>query len=94
MRRFGWSCRAIDAAESARPQCHSENQFALGDAPDRARLEAGHLAVTSVIAGVSNVAQVEANAAGGGWELTEAEKAEVDALATTGLEEPVEPPAR
>ena len=50
--------------------------------------------VTSVIAGVSNVAQVEANAAGGGWELTEAEKAEVDALATTGLEEPVEPPAR
>jgi aryl-alcohol dehydrogenase-like predicted oxidoreductase len=50
--------------------------------------------VTSVIAGVSNTAQVEANAAGGAWELTEAEKAEVDALATTGLEEPVEPPAR
>jgi aryl-alcohol dehydrogenase-like predicted oxidoreductase len=50
--------------------------------------------VTSVIAGVSNVAQVEANAAGGAWELTEAEKAEVDMLATTGLEEPVEPPSR
>ena len=50
--------------------------------------------VTSVIAGVSNVEQLEANAAGGAWELTEAEKAEVDALSATGLEEPVEPSAR
>lgn len=38
-------------------------------------------AVVSVIAGATSPAQVAANAAAGGWELTSAEVAEVDALA-------------
>jgi aryl-alcohol dehydrogenase-like predicted oxidoreductase len=44
----------------------------------------GHGAVASVIAGVSSPAQVTANAAAAGWELTAAEVAEVGQLTRRG----------
>lgn len=49
--------------------------------------------VSSVIAGVSNPEQVEANARAAGWTLTPQEKAEVDKLAAwDGTDETIEPP--
>ena len=50
-------------------------------------------AVGSVIAGVVDVEQVAANARAAEWQLTPAEKAEVDALAPReGGDGPFEPP--
>ncbi len=52
-----------------------------------------HPAVGSVIAGVSNVAQTEANAAASGWEMTRVERDAIDAIvAWDGTSEEVEEP--
>src|SRR5262249_28999873 len=44
-----------------------------------------HRPVASVICGATKPSQLQANAAAGGWKLTDAELAEVDALLAVGV---------